>query len=175
MWGELALAGMQLASAYAGARSSESAQASANEQNIQLMDHQNALNVQNYQHRHQWEVQDLISAGLNPILSANSAASVPGASMATVDSTRPSRGEMMISAAKSLADVALTRAMVKTEQTKQEVNRAQTDSLSGQFRLGPFSFPLNRLLNWFNSARSSSSAVNDKSKSLAERWEAMNN
>lgn len=35
-----------------------------------------------YKHKHQWEVEDLRAAGLNPILSANSGASVPGGAAA---------------------------------------------------------------------------------------------
>ena len=46
----------------------------------ELAAYQNALNVYDYQNRHQWEVEDLKKAGLNPILSANSGASLASGS-----------------------------------------------------------------------------------------------
>lgn len=169
MWGELALAGLQLASAYQGSKSSEQGQIDANQQNKDLMDYQNAINVSNYKHRHQWEVEDLLAAGLNPILSANSAASVPGAIAPTMQNTRPNRGELAISAAKSLAEVALTRSLVKTEQAKQENLRAQTDNALGTLSIGGLRVPVNRVVDFYNNV---SNKVNSAKSSVSNWWKS---
>lgn len=57
--------------------------------NLSAMRQQNAMNVYNAQHAHQWEVEDLRKAGLNPILSASggSGVSVPAASPAGAHAT----------------------------------------------------------------------------------------
>ena len=44
----------------------------------------NQQNVTNFQNRHQWEVEDLKKAGLNPVLSANNGGSVASAPMANI-------------------------------------------------------------------------------------------
>ncbi len=52
----------------------------ANQYALQQMRAQNALNKETMQNAHQWEVQDLQKAGLNPILAANGNTSALGAS-----------------------------------------------------------------------------------------------
>ena len=47
----------------------------------------NAFNLSSVQNRHQWEVEDLRKAGLNPILSAGGTPSITGATAAQVEST----------------------------------------------------------------------------------------
>lgn len=49
-----------------------------------LQQNQFELNKESYLHRHRWEVADLKKAGLNPILSANSAGSVPSVGSGSV-------------------------------------------------------------------------------------------
>lgn len=68
-------------------------------------DHANAQNVENYKNRHQWEVEDLKRAGLNPVLSANSAGSVASAPMANFpDMSSAFGGDKRIDIERDLAD-----------------------------------------------------------------------
>jgi len=65
------------ATSFIGGERANSAAASRNRESIRA-------DRENFQNRHQWEVEDLKKAGLNPVLSANSGASVPGANVAPV-------------------------------------------------------------------------------------------
>lgn len=121
-----------------GANSAKKAAEQQFQNQLKLMEQQNKYNVENYQHRHQWEVEDLRSAGLNPILSANSAAnvaSVSGGSAAMADPA--SSGEKMTNLLKNLAfsalDIERKKAdndMVKAgaEQTKADAEYAKVES-----------------------------------------------
>lgn len=60
-------------------------QAGANAANEEMADKQMAFQERMSSTAHQREVQDLMAAGLNPILSANSGASSPAGSMATME------------------------------------------------------------------------------------------
>lgn len=72
MWGPLIAAGISAAGSYLGAQKQARAANAAN-------DKQFAWQREAMQNRHQWEVEDLRKAGLNPILSANAGASTGGA------------------------------------------------------------------------------------------------
>lgn len=87
-WSGIASAGIGLIGDLFGAESeAESAEHMLElqyEYQRKLNEQQNQYNVENYQHRHQWEVEDLRSSGLNPILSANSAGNIAAASAGSV-------------------------------------------------------------------------------------------
>lgn len=93
-------------------------------QQKELMKYQHDLNLDAYGQRHQLEVKDLRSAGLNPILSANSGGSVAGTGLNSAlslanESARASEASRAGSADK------LNRAMLETQLTQQMLNRAQ--------------------------------------------------
>lgn len=93
-------------------------------QQMALMKYQHDLNLDAYGQRHQLEVKDLRSAGLNPILSANSGGSVAGTGLNSAlslanESARASEASRAGSADK------LNRAMLETQLTQQMLNRAQ--------------------------------------------------
>lgn len=72
MWGSIIGAGISAAGSYFGAKKQADVASDANAQQI-------AWQREAMQNRHQWEVEDLRKAGLNPILSANAGASTGGA------------------------------------------------------------------------------------------------
>lgn len=93
-------------------------------QQKELMKYQHDLNLDAFGQRHQLEVKDLRSAGLNPILSANSGGSVAGTGLNSAlslanESARASEASRAGSADK------LNRAMLETQLTQQMLNRAQ--------------------------------------------------
>lgn len=72
-----------IAGSVLGGLGSSEIQSKYNEEAIRL---QNELNVENYQHRYQWAVDDMRAAGLNPILAATNGigGSISGASAGTI-------------------------------------------------------------------------------------------
>ena len=77
-------AGADLLGGLMGNAFSSAAEGDAFADNVALMRFQNELQKENYMHRHQWEVRDLKAAGLNPILSANSAVAAPSVGLPTM-------------------------------------------------------------------------------------------
>lgn len=111
----------------------------------------NAYNVYNYQHRYQWQVEDMRRAGLNPILAATQGAGVvPATSVGTsgasagISSGNSSfismfkdiygkvREKATAEVNKSKADADLAREQINTERTKQDVMRGEADVNSAE-------------------------------------------
>ena len=110
-----------------GAESASDAAQAQFEYQKQLMDLQNQYNVENYKHRHQWEVADLRSAGLNPILSANSAASVAGAGLPQAG-MRQAQTYDFSKALNAVANSALVKKQTELEEYKAQSERIKADA-----------------------------------------------
>lgn len=93
----------------------------------ELMKIQNQYNVENYQNRHTWEVQDLRRAGLNPILSANSSANVAGASLGSAATPQSAHNYDITKAINAIANSALGR-----QQADLKEYEAQTDRMHAE-------------------------------------------
>jgi len=141
----IASAGVSLFNGFSSARSAQAGQAAANQQNIELMDHQAAIQENQYRHRHQWEVQDLRDAGLNPILSATNGAPVPGGvGLAHVESEQKQSSEMKFAMMKTLSDMAVNSALIRK-------TNAETDNLKGQISVpGFFRAPVSSAISLAN-------------------------
>lgn len=127
-WMDLATGAGTLAS-FLGGRESSSAQQAVNESNREIAERNIAFQREGMQNRHQWEVDDLLKAGLNPILSAHGGGPIGMGSSAHMENPKPHRGELYLSTAKTIADTMLTKEMVSTEKTKQALNLAEAKSV----------------------------------------------
>ena len=88
------------------------------------MKYQHDLNLDAYGQRHQLEVKDLRSAGLNPILSANSGGSVAGTGLNSALSLANEMGKVSESR-RSGSQEMLNHALLQTQITQQKLNNAQ--------------------------------------------------
>lgn len=77
-----------------------------------------------YGQRHQLEVEDLRNAGLNPLLSANSAGSVSGANFGTIPETQSDRVRNALQGAQNLLNLKIGNSAIQTNLTQQDLNRA---------------------------------------------------
>lgn len=108
-------------SGYAEANAGAAASAKA------MMEHQ----INMYKHRHQWEVEDLRAAGLNPVLSAKFGGQPIGAGASytpinkekDVVSNRAMLANVAANTAKTISELSLNNEKAKTEQTLQARNR----------------------------------------------------
>lgn len=101
---------------------------------------QNEYNVYNYQHQNQWRVEDLRSAGLNPILSATNGSSVAPASAGSVglatSKFHPSNSDrflrvamqdaLLTSSAKAKSEIALNEASAMERKSAADLNSAKS-------------------------------------------------
>ena len=110
-----------------GADSAEEAAEMQFQHQWDLMNHQNDINVANYRHRHQWEVSDLRKAGLNPILSANSAAGVPSVGLGSA-SLPDSQKYDISKAMNNVANTALAKKQLDLEEYRAQSDRIKADA-----------------------------------------------
>lgn len=132
------------------ARSARKGQESANATNSALFEKQLAFQRETLQNRHQWEVEDLKKAGLNPILSAGGNPPAPAAPAApTMQNTKAQSAAITAGIAKLMSEVKLNEAKTRTERTQQEVNRGTADRARGTVSFpGIYSGPASSALQW---------------------------
>lgn len=106
---------------------SSAAEGDAFADNVSLMRFQDSLQQNNYRHRHQWEVEDLRKAGLNPILSANSAASVPSVGLPTMQQRKTPDFDIG-KAALSITQSALAKKQIEIADKNAESERIKADA-----------------------------------------------
>lgn len=94
----------------------------------ELMELQNQYNVENYKHRHQWEVADLRAAGLNPILSANSGASVAAAAGGQAGMPQATHNYDFSKAINALANSALVKKQTELAEFDAQTKRITADA-----------------------------------------------
>ena len=126
MWGQIIGAGISAAASLYGANKQANASSSANKQQIEWQ--REAM-----QNRHQWEVEDLRKAGLNPILSANAGASTGGAgfhpSVPDYMSAYQNLTGNAVSALKSLSEIEQTEANTKVANATVDKINQETENL----------------------------------------------
>lgn len=120
-------AGADLLGGLMGNAFSSAAEGDAFADNVALMRFQNDLNVKNYKHRHQWEVEDLRAAGLNPILSANSGATVAGTGLPTM-AQRKTPDFDVSKAANAITQSALAKKQIEIADKNAESERIKADA-----------------------------------------------
>lgn len=120
-------AGADLLGGLMGNAFSSAAEGDAFSDNVALMRFQNELNQENYKHRHQWEVEDLRAAGLNPILSANSGATVAGAGLPTM-AQRKTPDFDVSKAANAITQSALAKKQIEIADKNAESERIKADA-----------------------------------------------
>lgn len=105
MLAELALAGMQAYSAYQASKQSQVGQQNANLDNLAEAERNRQFQVDFYKHRYQWQKEDLISAGYNPLLAVMNG-QPPLASGAVSHDIRSTRSEAVRNAIETASVIA---------------------------------------------------------------------
>lgn len=113
----------------------------------ELMGVQNDYNVYNYQHQHQWRVNDLRDAGLNPILSATSNSAVapvsnagvglPSAGFPSGNSARMSglaRELVQLNSARTQSEIRANNASAMERMSASALNSAQAKRAQAETR-----------------------------------------
>lgn len=126
-----------IAGAVLGDLASSEIQSQYNEEAIRL---QNELNVENYKNRYQWAVEDMRSAGLNPILAATNGigGSISGASAGTIgmsdigsnmnSAKSASAAERQVKNAENLAVSQIEKNVAEADSTRQATHGIVLDN-----------------------------------------------
>lgn len=107
----------------AGDMFSANSAADANSANAWEADTNRQFQERMARNKHQYEVEDLKAAGLNPLLSVNAGSNIPSGSMANYQPVR-NFGETALSGISSASTAMLNKELIKTQKTQQELNSA---------------------------------------------------
>lgn len=115
------------------AKSAQQGQERTNEQNFEESQKNRDFQERMSNTAHQREVADLRAAGLNPLLSANAGASAPSGSISTAENPKRDITANLANSARvalemraSRANIKLLEENAKTQETQQELNRANS-------------------------------------------------
>ncbi len=112
----------------------------ANDMQRQNLENQMAFNREVMQNRHQWEVQDLRQAGLNPLMSVTSptgtlsAPSAPAAQKAELGNSALALGQLQIADKQAEAQLLSAKANAKNADTAYEAMQNENRNISSQIR-----------------------------------------
>lgn len=114
-----------------GMSSAQDAAEDAFKMQVDLMNHQYFLQKNTLKHKHLWEVQDLKNAGLNPILSANSAGGMTNVGMGQAPMADTAGGfQKGAASANQIALASLDIEKQKVANDKIKADAAQTDAMA---------------------------------------------
>lgn len=156
-----------------GSAASARGQSEANAATAQMVREQMAFQERMDSTKYQRGVADARAAGFNPLVAFPGSGGSPIGASAVMQNTQPNKGELYLSTARALTDLANMKADVKlkseqveTEKSKQELNRAQGNlanaNAGGSFGLpGLLNVPLNSSTasNWKSSLQGAGGAL----------------
>lgn len=136
MIGALITAGLGAYSAYANAKggsgSTSSGASAQNLFNAEEAQKNRDFQERMYKNRHKYQVDDLRNAGLNPILSANTAPSAPSGSTATGVNTRLDENAQKLQRLQVMAQLASTAAEIRLKNSQSNLNQGKVNFLGVQ-------------------------------------------
>jgi hypothetical protein len=116
--------GASLLGSHLSNNSASSAQAEANRINYEIAKENREFQKESLQNFHQWEVNDLRKAGLNPVLSAGGGSSSLPGSVAHMESTKKDSLNIGLATARLISDITKVNAEKKVLQAQAKTEEA---------------------------------------------------
>lgn len=164
MWQELLPIGIQIASSFLGSQGQESGQESTNAFNVEEAQKNRDFQERLFRNRHTYEVEDLLRAGLNPILSAKyGGGSVPTGAQAVVDNPKGHYTETALSTARQLKELSLLDAQRENIKADTSEKNTQASRNRGLVRIpGLGEVPLETAIKFLSNRESSNAKDGSK-------------
>lgn len=131
-----AMQALQIGSNMWAGRQAEEGASSANSMNYQMFKENQDWQERMFKNRHTYEVADLRNAGLNPVLSANSAGSVPGSSYAPMQNEKAFMADIASNSAFKSAMIANTIENMKQTRIETKIKGEDLKLKEQEARLG---------------------------------------